>query len=44
MLGNQSQEDWALAAEVHEFDVRLRLVDDEWQLQSARRVRRGDNR
>jgi len=44
MLGNQSQDDWALAAEVHEFDVRLRLVDDEWKLQSARRVRRGDDR
>lgn len=44
MVGNQSQDDWALAAEVHEFDVRLRLVDDEWKLQSARRVRRGDDR
>lgn len=44
MLGNQSRDDWALAAEVHEFDVRLRLVGDEWKLQSARRVRRGDGR
>jgi hypothetical protein len=44
MLGNQSQEDLALAAEVHEFDVRLRLVDDEWKLQSARRARRGEGR
>jgi hypothetical protein len=44
MLGNQSQDDWALAAEVHEFDVRFRLVDDEWRLQGARRARRGDDR
>jgi hypothetical protein len=35
MLGRQSQEDWDFAADVHEFDVRLREVAGEWQLQSA---------
>lgn len=35
MLGRQSAEDWAFAADVYEFDVRLIRESDEWRLQSA---------
>ncbi len=35
MLGRQSAEDWAFAADVYEFDVRLIQEEDEWRLQSA---------
>lgn len=35
MLGRQATEDWSFAADVYEFDIRLRDVDGEWLLQSA---------
>jgi len=35
MLGQQAQEDWALAADVYEFDIQLRRIDGEWKLQNA---------
>ena len=35
VLGRQSTEDWAFAADVYEFDVRLIKESDEWRLQSA---------
>jgi hypothetical protein len=35
MLGRQSAEEWAFAADVYEFDVRLIREDDTWRLQSA---------
>lgn len=35
MLGQQSEEQWSLAADVYEFDLRLRNVDGDWLLQSA---------
>ena len=35
MLGRQAAEDWAFAADVYEFDVRLVREEDEWRLQSA---------
>jgi uncharacterized protein (DUF2237 family) len=37
MLGHQDAgaDDWSLAAEVYEFDIRLLNEDDEWRLVSA---------
>lgn len=35
MLGRQSSEDWAFAADVYEFDVRLVREGGDWRLQSA---------
>lgn len=35
MLGRQAAEDWSFAADVYEFDIRLRDVEGEWLLQSA---------
>lgn len=46
MLGRQDAgaDDWALAADVYEFDVRLLNEDDEWRLVSAEWVRAGGGR
>jgi len=46
MLGRQDAgaDDWALAADVYEFDVRLLNEDDEWRLVSAEWVRAGRGR
>ena len=46
MLGRQKAraDDWALAADVYEFDVRLLHEDDEWRLVSAEWVRAGRER
>jgi hypothetical protein len=43
MLGRQDAgvDDWSLAADVYEFDVRLVNEDDEWRLVSAEWVRAG---
>jgi hypothetical protein len=35
MLGTQAEEKGSLAADVYEFDVRLRNVDGDWRVQSA---------
>ena len=46
MLGRQDAgaDDWALAADVYEFHVRLLNEDDEWRLVSAEWVRAGRER
>lgn len=46
MLGRQDAgaDDWGLAADVYEFDVRLLNEDDEWRLVSAEWVRAGRGR
>jgi len=46
MLGRQNAgaDDWALAADVYESDVRLLNEDDEWRLVSAEWVRAGRER
>lgn len=46
MLGRQDAgaDDWALAADVYEFEVRLLNEDDEWRLVSAEWVRAGGGR
>jgi len=46
MLGRQDAgaDDWALAANVYEFHVRLLNEDDEWRLVSAEWVRAGRER
>lgn len=46
MLGRQDAgaDDWALAADVYEFDVRLLNEDDEWRVVSAEWVRAGRGR
>lgn len=46
MLGRQDTgtDDWSLAADVYEFDVRLLNEDDEWRLVSAEWVSTGKER